>query len=82
VILAPIGCLGEPGDRMKTAFWLGIGVLTLAWFIYLIVKEHRTNPTYLFWSFCVTPAVVILVAMGIDFVSSDLHEKPRSRRIL
>ncbi|HUI45899.1 MAG TPA: cytochrome c biogenesis protein CcsA [Nitrospirota bacterium] len=48
---------------------MAIGVLILAWFIYLIVAGARNKPrVFLFWSFCVTLAVSLLVAMGIDFV--------------
>lgn len=70
VVLAPIGYLmASQGDRMKTAFWLGMGALTLAWFIYLIVAGARNkSQVFLFWTFCVTLAIVLLVAMGIDFV--------------
>ncbi len=70
VVLAPIGYLmASQGDRMKTAFWLGLGVLVLAWFIYLIVAGARNkSQVFLFWSFCITLAIVLLVAMGIDFV--------------
>ena len=70
VVLAPIGYLmASQGDRMKTAFWLGLGALVLAWFIYLIVAGARNkSQVFLFWSFCITLAIVLLVAMGIDFV--------------
>ncbi len=70
VVLALIGYyMASLGERMKTAFWMGIGVLVLAWFIYLIVAGARNkSQVFLFWSFCVTLAVSILVAMGIDFV--------------
>ncbi len=70
VVLAAIGYfMASLGERMKTAFWLGLGVLVLAWFIYLIVAGAKNrSQVYLFWSFCVTLAVVLLVGMGIDFV--------------
>jgi len=70
VVLASIGYyMASLGGRMKTAFWMAIGVLILAWFIYLIVAGARNKPrVFLFWSFCVTLAVSLLVAMGIDFV--------------
>ncbi|HEX9020760.1 MAG TPA: c-type cytochrome biogenesis protein CcsB [Nitrospirota bacterium] len=69
-VLAPVGYfMAGEGDRMKTAFWMGLGVLTLAWFIYLIVAGAKNrSQVYLFWSFCVTLAVGLLTAMGIDFV--------------
>ncbi len=70
VVLAVVGYfMASLGERMKTAFWMGLGVLILAWFIYLIVAGAKNKPqVYLFWSFCVTLAVSLLVAMGIDFV--------------
>jgi len=70
VVLASIGYfMASLGGRMKTAFWMGIGVLILAWFIYLIVAGARNkHQVFLFWSFCVTLAVSLLVAMGIDFI--------------
>ncbi len=54
---------------MKTAFWLGLGVLILAWFIFLITTgaKHKSQ-VFLFWSFCVTLAIGLLLGMGIDFV--------------
>jgi cytochrome c-type biogenesis protein CcsB len=70
VVLALIGYfMAGQGARMKTTFWMGLGVLTLAWFIYLIVAGARNkSQVFLFWTFCVTLAVVLLLAMGIDFV--------------
>jgi cytochrome c-type biogenesis protein CcsB len=69
-VLAAVGYfMAGLGERMKTAFWMGLGVLVLAWFIYLIVAGAKNkSQVYLFWSFCVTLAVAVLVAMGIDFV--------------
>ncbi len=69
-VLAAVGYfMAGLGERMKTAFWMGIGVLVLAWFIYLIVAGAKNkSQVYLFWSFCVTLAIAVLVAMGIDFV--------------
>ncbi len=70
VVLAPIGYyMAAAGDKVKTTFWLGLGVLILAWFIYLIVAGARNKShVYLFWSLCITLAVGLLIAMGIDFV--------------
>jgi cytochrome c-type biogenesis protein CcsB len=57
------------GDQMKTAFWMGIGVLVLVWFIYLVVAGAKSRPqVFLFWSSCVTLAIGLLAAMGIDFL--------------
>jgi cytochrome c-type biogenesis protein CcsB len=70
VILAVAGyVMASEGGKMKTAFWLGLGVLVLAWFIYLIVNGANNRPqVFLFWAGCVTLAVVLLLAMGVDFV--------------
>ncbi|HUJ17534.1 MAG TPA: cytochrome c biogenesis protein CcsA [Nitrospirota bacterium] len=66
--LATLGYI-MAGHGMKTSFWLGLGVLVLAWFIFLIVSGSRHKAqVFLFWSFCVTLAVGLLIAMGIDFV--------------
>jgi cytochrome c-type biogenesis protein CcsB len=70
VILAAVGYfMASLGERMKTAFWMSMGVLFLIWFLYLIVRGAKNKPqVYLFWSFCVTLGVGLLVAMGIDYV--------------
>jgi cytochrome c-type biogenesis protein CcsB len=70
VVLAAIGySMAGMGSSMKTAFWMGIGVLILVWFIYLIVAGARNkSQVYLFWSLCITLATALLFAMGIDFV--------------
>ncbi len=69
-VLAPIGyAMASAGERMKTVFWMGLGVLVLAWFLYLVTRGAKNKPqVYLFWSFCVTLAIGILVAMGLDIV--------------
>jgi cytochrome c-type biogenesis protein CcsB len=70
VVLASLGYyLTSLGSGMKTTFWLGLGVLILAWFIYLIVAGARNKTqVYLFWSMCITLAIALLLAMGIDFL--------------
>jgi cytochrome c-type biogenesis protein CcsB len=70
VVLVPLGYyMASLGERMKTAFWMGIGVLVLAWFIYLVVAGAKSRPqVFLFWSSCVTLAIGLLAAMGIDFL--------------
>jgi cytochrome c-type biogenesis protein CcsB len=70
LILALIGnVMAGQGDRMKTAFWMGLGVLILAWFIYLIMAGARNkSQVFLFWSLCVTLAIGLLAGMGIDFL--------------
>jgi cytochrome c-type biogenesis protein CcsB len=69
-VLASVGYfMASLGERMKTAFWMGIGVLFLVWFLYLIIRGAKNKPqVYLFWSFCVTLGVGLLVAMGIDYI--------------
>jgi cytochrome c-type biogenesis protein CcsB len=69
IVLAPLGYyMASLGERMKTAFWMGIGVLVLIWFIYLIVAGAKNRPqVFLFWSLCVTLAIGLLTAMAIDF---------------
>ncbi len=68
LVLVPLGYI-MTGQGMKTAFWLGLGALILAWFIFLITAGagHKSQ-VYVFWSFCVTLAIVMLAAMGIDFL--------------
>jgi cytochrome c-type biogenesis protein CcsB len=70
VVLAPLGYyMASLGERMKTAFWMAIGVLVLIWFIYLVVAGAKSRPqVFLFWSACVTLAMGLLAAMGIDFL--------------
>lgn len=68
VVLAVLGSV-MAAQGMKTAFWLGLGVLILAWFIFLIVAGARYKAqVFLFWSFCVTLAISLMIAMGIDFI--------------
>jgi cytochrome c-type biogenesis protein CcsB len=69
-VLAPIGyAMAAAGSRMKTVFWMGLGVLVLAWFLYLVTRGAKNkSQVYLFWSFCVTLAIGILAAMGFDIV--------------
>ena len=69
-VLVPVGhAMAAAGERMKTVFWLGLGVLILAWFLYLVMRGARNKPqVYLFWSFCVTLAIGIMVSMGFDII--------------
>jgi cytochrome c-type biogenesis protein CcsB len=73
-VLAPIGyAMAAAGERMKTVFWMGLGVLILAWFLYLVTRGAKNKPqVYLFWSFCVTLAIGILVSMGFDIIYLNL----------
>jgi cytochrome c-type biogenesis protein CcsB len=68
LVLAPLGYFMN-GQGMKTAYWLGLGALILAWFIFLITSGGKyKSQVFLFWSFCVTLVVSMLAAMGIDFL--------------
>jgi cytochrome c-type biogenesis protein CcsB len=69
-VLAPIGyAMAAAGERMKTVYWMGLGVLVLAWFLYLVTRGAKNKPqVYLFWSFCVTLAIGIMVSMGFDII--------------
>jgi len=71
VILALLGnIMSSQGTRLKTAFWLGLGVLILAWFIYLIVAGAKNkSQVFLFWSLCVTMIIGLFAGMGVDFVN-------------
>jgi cytochrome c-type biogenesis protein CcsB len=70
VILAVIGyVMAAAGEGMKLLFWMGLGVLVLVWFLYLVMRGAKNKPqVYLFWSFCVTLAIGLMVAMGFDIV--------------
>jgi len=68
VILAVAG-YALAGQGLKTPFWIGLGALVLVWFTFLVFNGAKNkSQVYLFWSACVTLAVVLLLAMGIDFV--------------
>jgi cytochrome c-type biogenesis protein CcsB len=69
VVLALLGNF-MASQGMKTAFWMGLGALVLAWFIYLIAAgaKHKSQ-VFLFWSLCVTMTISLLAGMGIDSVS-------------
>jgi len=75
VVLALLGnFMASQGERLKTAFWMGLGVLVLAWFIYLIsVGAKHKHQVFLFWSICVTMTVSLLIGMGIDSISLFFH---------
>jgi len=70
LVLAVLGnYMAAQGGPMKTAFWMGLGVVVLAWFIYLIVAGAKNRPqVFLFWSLCVTMTVGLLLGMGVDFI--------------
>jgi cytochrome c-type biogenesis protein CcsB len=74
-LLALIGnFMASQGEGLKTAFWMGLGVLVLVWFIYLITAgaKHKSQ-VFLFWSLCVTMTVGLLAGMGIDSLSLLFH---------
>ncbi len=53
----------------KKTFWIGMGVLMLCWIVYLIAAGTKKSPqVYLFWSFCMTLAGGLLIAMGVDYL--------------
>jgi cytochrome c-type biogenesis protein CcsB len=68
-VLVPAGyLLASSGTSLKRAFWYGLGILFLAWVVYLSVAGARNkSQVYLFWTFCVTLAAGLLVAMGVDY---------------
>jgi cytochrome c-type biogenesis protein CcsB len=70
-VLASIGYyMSGLDESMKRVFWLGVGVLVLVWFIYLVATGAKNKPqVFLFWSLCVTLAIGCLAAMGIDFIA-------------
>jgi cytochrome c-type biogenesis protein CcsB len=75
VVLALLGnFMASQGERLKTAFWMGLGALVLVWFIYLITtgSKHK-HQVFLFWSICVTMTMSLLAGMGIDSVSLVFH---------
>ena len=73
-VLAVTGyAMAAAGERMKLVFWMGLGVLILVWFLYLVMRGAKNKPqVYLFWSFCVTLAIGLMVAMGFDIVYLNL----------
>ena len=68
-VLSTAGYLmAATSPQMKTAFWIGLGGLFLAWVVYLVsVGSQHKRMVYLFWSLCVTLAIGLLVFMGIDY---------------
>ena len=75
VVLSFLGSyMASLGKDMKTVFWMGLGALILAWFIYLVSAgaKHKTQ-VFLFWSLCVTMTISLLAGMGIDSISLAFH---------
>jgi len=70
IVLTPLGyALSSMGGSAKTIFWIGLGVLFLAWVVYLAVAgAGNKKQVYLFWSLCVTLSVGLLIAMGVDYL--------------
>ncbi|HAR45204.1 MAG: hypothetical protein A2X56_02590 [Nitrospirae bacterium GWC2_57_13] len=70
-VIASVVALGYilTGMGAKVVFWLGVGVLLLAWFTYLVVAGARNrSQVYLFWSFCIALVAGMLLFMGLDYV--------------
>ncbi|MDH4163217.1 MAG: c-type cytochrome biogenesis protein CcsB [Nitrospirota bacterium] len=61
---------------MKVQFWMGLGILAMVWFTYMVVKGALSRPqVYLFITFCTTLASGMLIFMGIDFlIFKMLHQ--------
>lgn len=78
VVLVPLGhFFAGAGRTFKVFYWIGIGALTIAWFVYLVVAGARNKPqVYLFWSVCVTLAAGLLLAMGIDYLLYEIKGHP------
>jgi len=70
LILASLGYgMAAAGVIAKRIFWYGLGTIFLAWVVFLTVAgASNKKQVYLFWSLCVTLAVGLLVAMGVDYV--------------
>jgi cytochrome c-type biogenesis protein CcsB len=70
-LLVTIGYyMSSLGETLKRVFWLGFGVLVLVWFIYIVVVgAKKKSQIFLFWSLCITLAIGLLAAMGIDFIA-------------
>ncbi len=68
-VLIPVGyAMAAMGGRMKTVFWMGLGALLIVWIVFLTTRGSRNkHQVYLFWSFCVTLALGLLLAMGVDY---------------
>jgi cytochrome c-type biogenesis protein CcsB len=61
--------MAAAGGSLKTAFWILLGILFLAWVVYLTVAgAGNKKQVYLFWSLCATLAAGLLVAMGVDYL--------------
>jgi cytochrome c-type biogenesis protein CcsB len=69
-VIAPLGyIMADAGANMKRIFWYGLGAAFLGWVVYLVAAGSRNKKqVYLFWTLCVTLAVGLLLAMGVDFV--------------
>lgn len=62
---------------MKVPFWIGLGVLAVAWFTYLVMKGAlNKTQVYLFITLCSTLALGLLVFMGIDYLVFSMQVQP------
>jgi cytochrome c-type biogenesis protein CcsB len=67
-VLTIAGYVMTSWDFKKT-FWMGMGILMLCWIVYLIAAgTKKRSPVYLFWTFCMTLAGGLLIAMGVDYL--------------
>jgi cytochrome c-type biogenesis protein CcsB len=69
-VITPLGyIMAAAGSDLKRTFWYGLGILFLAWVVYLVVAGARhKKQVYLFWTLCVTLTAGLLIAMGLDFL--------------
>src|SRR3990172_3962857 len=67
-VLTIAGYVMTSWDFKKT-FWIGLGILMLCWIVYLVAAgTKKSAPVYLFWTFCMTLAGGLLIAMGVDYL--------------
>ncbi len=68
VVLTVLGYVMTSWDYKKL-FWMGLGILMLCWIVYLIAAgTKKSSQVYLFWTFCMTLAGGLLIAMGVDYL--------------
>jgi len=61
---------------LKMQFWMGLGVLALTWFTFLVVKgANIKSHVYLFVAFCATLAIGMLIFMGVDYLAYKLQHQ-------
>ncbi len=61
---------------LKVNYWLGFGVLVLAWFSFLVMRGAKSKPQiYLFLTICGSLVIGLLVFMGIDYLIFTLRHQ-------